>query len=296
MRSAALVLLLLITSASFGREWSDATGKFRVQAQLKVVADGKVVLMTDDGREITVPVERLDLPSRGYVRAWQNRGEGKPPKLPPHSVVVADFRMVAADGTGYKTENSRVAVVKWPKVSKSIVISCTAPVGNSTLGIDLDNLGKFVGKFEVLDAVDRSPLSKASGPVSLKGVQAARNVPALKHAFMAFYLEPKSKAAALTIADRSPEPGDKVWALAAGENSTPKENPLLSATVDRIEENMMIIKYDEEKVVAEQYIGAVLVDFAGDVIGLQTSHLGKNTAMATKVEDIREKFKAALDK
>jgi hypothetical protein len=41
------------------REWSDATGKFHVTAELVGVKDGNVVLKTSDGKVISVPVAKL---------------------------------------------------------------------------------------------------------------------------------------------------------------------------------------------------------------------------------------------
>jgi hypothetical protein len=41
------------------REWTDNTGKYRVNAKLVVVLDGKVRLFKENGRYTTVPFERL---------------------------------------------------------------------------------------------------------------------------------------------------------------------------------------------------------------------------------------------
>lgn len=41
------------------RTWTDSTGQHKVEARFLAVADGKVKLRTDAGREITLPMERL---------------------------------------------------------------------------------------------------------------------------------------------------------------------------------------------------------------------------------------------
>lgn len=51
------------------RTWSDASGKFKVEATFLRVEDGKVVLRRADGKEITVPVDRLSEPDREYLAA-----------------------------------------------------------------------------------------------------------------------------------------------------------------------------------------------------------------------------------
>jgi hypothetical protein len=50
-------LLLLAAQRSWARKWSDATGKFSVEAELVEVKAGKVVLRKAGGSEITVSVE-----------------------------------------------------------------------------------------------------------------------------------------------------------------------------------------------------------------------------------------------
>lgn len=41
------------------RTWSDATGKFRIEAELVTVEDGNAILKKKDGEEITVPIDKL---------------------------------------------------------------------------------------------------------------------------------------------------------------------------------------------------------------------------------------------
>lgn len=49
------------------REWTDNTGKFRIRATLMKVENAKVTLRKEDGKEITVPVERLSDKDRAYL-------------------------------------------------------------------------------------------------------------------------------------------------------------------------------------------------------------------------------------
>lgn len=51
------------------RLWEDASGKFQVRAQLLEHAQGKIRLRTADGREITVPFERLSRKDQEYLKS-----------------------------------------------------------------------------------------------------------------------------------------------------------------------------------------------------------------------------------
>jgi WD40 repeat protein len=51
------------------REWSDASGKFRVEAKLIQIADKRVTLERKDGRQVTVPIERLSGADQAYLLA-----------------------------------------------------------------------------------------------------------------------------------------------------------------------------------------------------------------------------------
>jgi hypothetical protein len=58
--------------------WSDATGKFRVEAVYLGVADGKVLLKRTDGKELAVPLEKLSEPDRQHVNQLQAAQDKNP--------------------------------------------------------------------------------------------------------------------------------------------------------------------------------------------------------------------------
>lgn len=49
------------------RTWTDATGQFRVEAELLAVADGKVQLKKSDGSVVSVPLEKLSQADRDFL-------------------------------------------------------------------------------------------------------------------------------------------------------------------------------------------------------------------------------------
>lgn len=55
------------TTTGSVRTWSDATGKFRIEAELVKVADGKVELRRKDGQNVTVPLDKLSKDDQDYL-------------------------------------------------------------------------------------------------------------------------------------------------------------------------------------------------------------------------------------
>jgi len=51
--------LMFVTIPAWGREWTDNTGRFRVEAELQGVEDGNVLLAKADGSTLRVPFHRL---------------------------------------------------------------------------------------------------------------------------------------------------------------------------------------------------------------------------------------------
>jgi len=58
-RILCLSTLVFVTVPVSGREWTDNTGKFRVEAELQGVEDGTVLLSKADGHTLRVPLGRL---------------------------------------------------------------------------------------------------------------------------------------------------------------------------------------------------------------------------------------------
>lgn len=55
------------------RTWSDASGKFKTEARYKSIAFGKVTLIKADGKEVTVPIEKLSGDDQLYLTKIRNR-------------------------------------------------------------------------------------------------------------------------------------------------------------------------------------------------------------------------------
>lgn len=69
---AVSLFSLPLCLADTDRQWSDATGKFRVTARLLEVKDGVAFLQTVDGRTLKVPVDRLSQADQDFLDSSSN--------------------------------------------------------------------------------------------------------------------------------------------------------------------------------------------------------------------------------
>ena len=72
-RVLAGMAVLLCATGLCGREWTDSTGKFKVEAELKGVEKESAVLQKSDGTVIRVPLARLSAPDQEYVKRFAAR-------------------------------------------------------------------------------------------------------------------------------------------------------------------------------------------------------------------------------
>jgi hypothetical protein len=59
------------------RTWREATGTYTVRATLVDVVDGKVMLKKEDGRIVTVPLEKLSKYDQDYANRRAKSGKDK---------------------------------------------------------------------------------------------------------------------------------------------------------------------------------------------------------------------------
>lgn len=129
----AAVLLAPVVQESEQRTWVDNTGEFSVEAEMVVNADDKmsadVVLIKANGKEITVPLDRLDDESKLYVRkarraarAAKRTAEEEPAEEPETQEESADskvwnWRGPNQDGIAQETSLLR----EWPDAGPELL-------------------------------------------------------------------------------------------------------------------------------------------------------------------------------
>ncbi len=84
------------TPAEKLREWTDDTGRSKIQATLLRVHDGQVRLLRQDGKEISLPLERLSANDRQYVKSRSRTSEND--VAPPVSVDQLSHASMKANG------------------------------------------------------------------------------------------------------------------------------------------------------------------------------------------------------
>ncbi len=65
----SLAFVLLASTAAPARQWSDATGRFKVEADLIAINDDVVVLKSKDGRLIAVEIAQLSKQDQDFLRS-----------------------------------------------------------------------------------------------------------------------------------------------------------------------------------------------------------------------------------
>lgn len=73
------------------REWSDASGKFKIPGELEKVEGGIVFIKSESGKVVKVPYEKLSAEDRAFLRAERAKLVGTGDKAPENDDKVADF-------------------------------------------------------------------------------------------------------------------------------------------------------------------------------------------------------------
>ena len=68
-----LLLFAVTCSGASAREWTDATGKYKIEAEFGGLMMGEVRLKTAEGRTIELPLEKLSLADQDYIKSLRNR-------------------------------------------------------------------------------------------------------------------------------------------------------------------------------------------------------------------------------
>ena len=119
MRIAVVLLLmagLLVHPRASGREWTDSTGTYKVEAQFAGCEDGVVRLKKSDGSVIAVPIAQLSSTDKSYVQSNLNCEQTPPVKLSIEDLVArVEPAVVRIDvpkgfGSGFVVDSSGILV------------------------------------------------------------------------------------------------------------------------------------------------------------------------------------------
>ena len=73
---AALLIFAVCTPVASARTWTDSTGKFTVEAEFVDFKDGKVQLKKEDGKIVTIPVEKLSEADQAFAKSVKEHAAG----------------------------------------------------------------------------------------------------------------------------------------------------------------------------------------------------------------------------
>ena len=98
IRHKCLVILILCvavnTQVAFARKWTNASGKFTVEADFVAFKDGKVQLKKSNGQSLSLPVEQLVCLPNSFVKKQADKKEPEHPEpvLEPGSKIPDEFK------------------------------------------------------------------------------------------------------------------------------------------------------------------------------------------------------------
>src|SRR5436305_5484135 len=78
-----LLGLIGLARVAAAREWADVTGKFKIEAELVAVRNGKVILEKTDGTVITVPLDKLSAADQAFLKAKEGAAAAASIKASP---------------------------------------------------------------------------------------------------------------------------------------------------------------------------------------------------------------------
>ena len=71
------VAAIVAVAVAEERTWSDASGKFKLDAELVEVKDGKAVLLSTDGKTLSVPIKRLSEADQAFIQSQEKQEKSK---------------------------------------------------------------------------------------------------------------------------------------------------------------------------------------------------------------------------
>ncbi len=87
LRLFLLVAFSLVFSALYAEPWTDVSGRHSIDASFVSMQDGVVLLRRGDGRQVRIPLEKLDAKSRERAREVSSTSGG-----PPKNLVLAELK------------------------------------------------------------------------------------------------------------------------------------------------------------------------------------------------------------
>jgi len=143
-----LLFVVPLAASASGREWTDASGKFRVEAELVAIRNGKAILEKPDGTVLSIPVDKLSPDDQAFLK-----GQGTPAPAattPATTTPAATPATTPAVTAAPVTAEGAALALKTQGVLKTACYRCHGEDGASEGGfnyaLNLEKLAKTVVK------------------------------------------------------------------------------------------------------------------------------------------------------
>ena len=148
------------------RVWVDWSGQHTIEATLVQVQSNKIVLMTTDGRRITLPVDKLSEKDQAYVKEFRSSNvnilRAQPPK-PPNVKPLPLLDLPPAQGTAEK--NSIIEISSAHTVSQATKLPAAIPADPAPAEIAIAEQRFVLPRIDAHDICsDLIPVGDAGSP------------------------------------------------------------------------------------------------------------------------------------
>jgi endonuclease YncB( thermonuclease family) len=153
-RLAFLLLVLFLASAALSRTWTDSTGKYTTDAELREYKGGFVYLKKQNGSTARVPIGRLSQADQAHVKT-----------------VIAPANMIAGKVVAIADGDTLTLLDKSRKQHKIRLVGIDAPESTQAFGIQAKNAlaAKVFQKDVVIEWREEDKYGRTLGDVILDG-------------------------------------------------------------------------------------------------------------------------------
>jgi hypothetical protein len=125
------------------RTWTDRSGKYTVEATLVEIRDDAAVLEMDDGRQVSVPIERLSDEDREHVQQWQQQRAAPGYENPKTLRWRIGAEVTARGGSLQNLVVTFPLPVEWPEQKVEVVEKDISPQVTRTTSRSLGGVDQF---------------------------------------------------------------------------------------------------------------------------------------------------------
>ena len=133
--ASAVACALLALGSVMAREWTDSTGKFKIEGELVAVRAGKAIIEKKDGSIISVPVDRLSAADQEFLKS-QDKPQPAPATAPAPATTTPAGAPMSAPAPAPVTAEGAALAAKAETVLRTHCYRCHGEEGASEGGFN----------------------------------------------------------------------------------------------------------------------------------------------------------------